>query len=189
MSPQPQPSISIGIAILAGGKSSRMGREKSRVLLAGRSLLTHARTNAEKLGLPVRVIREDIIASCGPLSGIYTALHSSRTDAELFLACDMPFVSTPLLQRLLAAFQPGDKACFVVADGSAGFPFIIRRNCADLIASKIRNGQWSLQALAETLQARAVELSPTEETALFNINTPADLESARNLQPPKSPSP
>ena len=155
-----------------------MGRDKSRVLLEGRSLLTHTRSRVEELGLPIRVIRRDTIAPCGPLSGIYTALQSSRAEAELFLACDMPFLSAALVRRILDALQDPDLACFATVRELAGFPFVIRTRCAERIAEEIRRGQWSLQKLAATLEARRVAISPDEEGALFNVNTPEDLLTA-----------
>src|SRR5262245_53027899 len=63
-----------GAAILAGGRSSRMGRDKSRLRVGRRTMLTHAKQAAQALGLPVRVIRRDIVPRCGPLGGVLTAL-------------------------------------------------------------------------------------------------------------------
>jgi len=182
----PQPSRAIadqkfGVCILAGGKSSRMGQEKSRLLIDGASLLTHARDSAKELGWPMRVIRRDIISSCGPLSGIYTALKSSQADAEIFLACDMPFVSACLLRRILRGLRPSDQACFATMNRLAGFPFVIRQACVESIAQAIDRGEWSLQALAKTLNARRISIPAAERGAVININTPADLTSARDL--------
>ena len=86
----------VSVSILAGGLSSRLGRDKARVRLGRRTLLAHVRRAAKELGLPVRVIRRDLVPRCGPLGGVFTALKTSRADAELFLACDMPFVSASL---------------------------------------------------------------------------------------------
>src|SRR2546430_17716334 len=96
MKSRSQPSIEI--CLLAGGQSRRMGRDKSRLKLGRRTLLGHIRAEAKTLGLPVRVIRRDLVPRCGPLGGIYTALKSTRADGVLFLACDMPFVRAALLK-------------------------------------------------------------------------------------------
>src|SRR5262245_26747021 len=84
------------ICILAGGLSKRMGRNKSRLSLGNITMLGHIRKTAEATGLPVRVIRRDCVPKCGPLGGIYTALKTTEADAILFLACDMPLVTTEL---------------------------------------------------------------------------------------------
>src|SRR5213594_4238966 len=86
-------NVTIAVCVLAGGSSSRMGRDKTLLRLGQHTLLRHARLAADGLHLPVRVIRRDLLPRCGPLSGIYTGLKTSHAEAELFLACDMPFVS------------------------------------------------------------------------------------------------
>ena len=81
--------------ILVGGKSRRMGVDKARLRLGGRTLLARVREHAAQLGFRVRVVRKDLVPPCGPLGGIYTAMKRSRADALLFLSCDMPFVTVP----------------------------------------------------------------------------------------------
>jgi molybdopterin-guanine dinucleotide biosynthesis protein A len=75
-----------------------MGRDKARLRLGQRTMLGRIRVAARATGLPVRVIRRDAVPRCGPLGGIYTALQSTRAEAVLFLACDMPFVTPELIQ-------------------------------------------------------------------------------------------
>src|SRR5882724_1066931 len=98
------------ICILAGGLSSRMGRDKSRLRLGGRTLLAHIRATAKTVGLPHRIIRRDLVVHCGPMGGLYTALMTSRADATLFLACDMPFVSAGLLEMLVRKAEHNENA-------------------------------------------------------------------------------
>jgi molybdopterin-guanine dinucleotide biosynthesis protein A len=97
--------VTVEICILAGGLSSRMGRDKSRIRLGRRTILGHVRAIAAQLRLPVRVLRRDAVPRCGPLGGIYTALARSRADALLFLACDMPFISTAFLKQMLKMYH------------------------------------------------------------------------------------
>lgn len=99
-----KPKAAVEICILAGGLSSRMGRDKSRVRLGRRTMLGHVRATAAQLHLPVRVLRRDAVPRCGPLGGIYTALSRSRADAILFLACDMPFITHDFLNQMLKTF-------------------------------------------------------------------------------------
>jgi molybdopterin-guanine dinucleotide biosynthesis protein A len=80
------PFPDIEACILAGGLSSRMGREKAQLKLAGRTLLAHVKKVAREACLPVRVIRRDLVARCGPLGGVYTALRTSHAKTVVFLA-------------------------------------------------------------------------------------------------------
>src|SRR5262245_33344588 len=118
--------IRLGICILAGGRSLRMGREKARLRLGGQGLLARIRRQAESSGWRVRVIRRDLVPGLGPLGGVHTALTSSEVEAELFLACDMPFVSVDLLRGLVRALGPRRLAVFARANGRSGFPFLVR---------------------------------------------------------------
>ena len=100
-------SKAMEVCILAGGLSSRMGRDKSKLRLGGKSLLSHVKTAAAAAAqnCPVRIIRKDLVPRCGPLGGIYTALRTTRAQCVLFLSCDMPFVPRTLVERLLSVDQ------------------------------------------------------------------------------------
>ncbi len=105
------------IAVLAGGKSRRMGTDKSFVLLNGKPLLQHVIERVSELQLPIMLIANeiekyagfglpifsDIIPNVGSLGGVYTALQ--QTSAEhtrtLCVACDMPFLNPTLLRYLI----------------------------------------------------------------------------------------
>src|SRR5258705_5123572 len=140
--------MNAGICILAGGLSARMGREKARIRLGRRTLLGHVRNTAQKLGIDVRVIRKDLVPRCGPLGGIYSGLKTSRHAAEVFLSCDMPFVTPELLRRIVRAAGP----MFVEHDGLAGFPLMLSTENLGMIQNEIRAGRLSLQNLARRLK-------------------------------------
>ena len=112
-------------AIQAGGRSTRMGKDKAWLELAGRPLLEHGLAAAQPLAdrLAVVISRDcsqpDKYAQLarkwraallydphdhrGPLGGIHTALlHAQRDEKTLVLACDLPFVTTDFLRLLQA---------------------------------------------------------------------------------------
>lgn len=177
----PVSSFCIGIAILAGGLSSRLGCDKSRLRLGRRTLLGHVRTLARETGLPARLIRRDLVPRCGPLGGVYTALKTSRAEAELFLACDMPLVTPALLRQLLREAGAPPKAAFVTQNGQAGFPFLLPVSALVRVDREIRRRSWSLQALARSLQARKLAMSPRRRAELLNINSWEDWRRAQSF--------
>lgn len=164
-----------GICILAGGLSTRMGRDKTRMRLGRRTLLGHVRRIAKAAGPDVRLIRKDIVPRCGPLGGVYTGLENSTHDSELFLSCDMPFM-TPALLRRLARIRP---PAFVEHDGRVGFPFILSVNSLEPVETEIRAARFSLQNLARRLKARRLRVSGRDARQLFNVNSPADWREAQ----------
>ncbi|MCS7050494.1 MAG: molybdenum cofactor guanylyltransferase, partial [Thermomicrobium sp.] len=108
--------MSTSVAILAGGQSRRMGRDKALLDFHGEPLLGRVLRRVRPLtddlfivasdrpaylqfGVPVV---PDRIPDAGPLGGIYSALLSARHEYCLVLSCDLPFVDPLLLQGLLA---------------------------------------------------------------------------------------
>ncbi len=156
------------ICILAGGLSSRMGRDKARLRWRGKSLLQHVGIVARKSRWPVRVIRRDLVPRCGPMGGIYTALTTTRFEFVLFLACDMPFVSGDLIGQFLDLKAPA----FAYGPDGAGFPFLLPRSALALVEKQIASERYSIQLLAKKCRARKVR--PRELREVFNVNTPED---------------
>jgi len=168
----------IEICILAGGLSQRMGRDKVRLRLGNRTVLSLIKAEARKTKLPVRVIRHDVVPRCGPLGGVLTALQTSPADAVLFLACDTPFITCGLLTFLLS--QQGETcALFVRHAGRCGFPFMISVDSRSVVRRQIDSEELSLQALARKLKARKVTLSGAWSAQLENLNTPENWKRAK----------
>jgi molybdopterin-guanine dinucleotide biosynthesis protein A len=168
--------ISGEICILAGGLSSRMGRDKARLSWRGKSLLQHVKVAAQQSPWPVRVIRRDLVARCGPLGGIYTALKTTTFDVVLFLACDMPFVTGDLMGRFLELKDPA----FTQGPEGAGFPFLLPKSVLSLVEKQIASQRYSIQLLAKKFRAQKVR--PRDAQELFNVNTPEDWALARKIQ-------
>jgi molybdopterin-guanine dinucleotide biosynthesis protein A len=175
-----QTNIPVGeISILAGGASSRMGRNKASLRLGRRTLLGHIRASAQDSGWPHRVIRRDLVPGCGPLGGVYTALATSRKETILFLSCDMPFVSGTLLKSLIRRLGARKNALFVKNNGRVGFPFLLRRATLPAVERLLAARLWSLQNLARALGAQTVPLTPRQRRHLVNINTPQEWRKAK----------
>src|SRR5436190_14310087 len=111
------------ICILAGGLSSRMGRDKAHIRFNGSTLAALIKRKALRTGWPVRTLKTDAITRCGPIGGVYTALKRSKTDAVMFIACDMPFIKAVQLKRVSRALAAKTKAVFTKQKGYASFPF------------------------------------------------------------------
>src|SRR5262249_51032067 len=103
-------------AILAGGRATRFdGRDKSALVVGGRTILERQIEVLSKVagdlmivGGPARPdlaagIRQvpDSVPGCGPLGGLHAELAAARGAATVVLACDMPYVTAPLINFLL----------------------------------------------------------------------------------------
>ena len=162
--------------VLAGGRSSRMGQDKAALLFSGKTLLEVVCGTARAWGAPLSVIREDSVASCGPLGGVLTGFDRFEEERMLFLSCDMPFVSVDLMRSL----NERDGTVFVGWKGRVGFPFIFSRKDLPIARRRFSSSEYSLQGLARECFAETV-FSEDPEWELFNINTPEELEVARRM--------
>ncbi len=104
------------IAIISGGKSSRMGTDKGLVEIGGKTMIEQIVAQTAGLGGDQIVITNtperyaflnlpmfaDVLPDKGALGGLYTAIHSASQPCALTLACDMPFVNLPLLKYMLS---------------------------------------------------------------------------------------
>lgn len=102
------------VSILCGGKSSRMQSEKGLVLYQNKPFVEHIIDAVLPISENIQLITntndydylgykkvKDVIADIGPLGGIYTALVHSETEMNLILSCDIPLISTEILQELI----------------------------------------------------------------------------------------
>ena len=105
---------SIAAFILAGGASRRMGTDKSQLMLDGKSFIEHVAAALTRISNEISVVGKpptdstkrryipDVYPNWGALGGVHTALASSDAAWSLIVACDFPFVTTELFERLQA---------------------------------------------------------------------------------------
>jgi molybdopterin-guanine dinucleotide biosynthesis protein A len=172
--------LAVEICILAGGLSSRMGRDKARLRLGGQSLLARVRSVAAETPYPVRVIRRDLVPRCGPLGGVFTALKTTPAEAVLFLACDMPFITVEWIGKLVKLNRPRRRVVFTLGRSGAGFPFLLRRAELPQVEEQMAAEQFSLQSLAAKCHARMIS-APGGARVLCNVNTPEDWRRVKGM--------
>jgi molybdopterin-guanine dinucleotide biosynthesis protein A len=174
--------------VLAGGRSSRMGTDKSALLWDGTSLLAravnvvHAATGSVIIvGHPA--IRNtgstpvifDRIRGAGPLGGLHAALAWSSVPWNLIVACDMPLLDSKVLEAILerAHSQPECDAVIPVCDG-APQPLCAayHRRALPAVEAALAAGTFKMMAAIEGLRISRIEmLSPA---AFCNVNSPED---------------
>jgi molybdopterin-guanine dinucleotide biosynthesis protein A len=184
--------------VLAGGRSSRFGRDKLAEPIAGRTLLAHAIEAVQAFAGEVVVVAapdgtpelqpgsrlvRDPAPFEGPLAGLHAGLAAASTDVVLVTAGDMPDLVPAVIDALLEALHaPGAEAALLRDHGKPRpLPMALRRQPAEAAAAAlIAAGERRLGALAETLRSEVIEetvwrpLDPDART-LHDIDTPADL--------------
>ena len=129
------------IILLAGGKSTRMGRDKTQLEYEGETLLKRAfrrfsehfahvyvsvaSPQTQLAGIPPECLLTDVLPNLGPMSGLHAAL--SRFDAAFLVAVDMPLAEPQLAARIInAAAAPQSPAeAYSAVHGGAYAPFVV----------------------------------------------------------------
>ncbi len=185
--------------VLAGGLSTRMGRDKAFLQIAGASLLeralklARAATGTAQIVGPAGRLRafgaviEDVYPNCGPLGGIHAALARSSTDLNLMLAVDLPFVRLEFLSFLLARARKAAAIAVVPRAGGGLQPLCAayRRSFGEVAERSLRAGRNKIDALFAEVETQIVgpqELQQNDfsEEMFRNLNTPKDWEEAES---------
>jgi len=101
--------------ILAGGKSSRMGKNKGLLPLKGKTFIRHITDTLQNVFHRVIIITNqennydflkleifnDIYQDCGPLGGIHAAFVHSKARSCFFVSCDIPFITSSLIDYII----------------------------------------------------------------------------------------
>jgi molybdopterin-guanine dinucleotide biosynthesis protein A len=190
-------------AVLAGGRGERLGgRSKALLPLGPGGSPAIVRTIAvlEPLTDPILVSARDPEAFAflgrrvvtdthfgkGPLAGLEAVLDASPHDLCLVVACDMPFLSRPLLERLIGLSLENAGVAAVVPRTSLGLhplAAVYRRSLLPEVRARLARGSLALHELvasANALEVAEDELRRYDPSlrSLENVNTPEDLARA-----------
>lgn len=188
----------VGTFILAGGKSSRMGKAKGLLQVGGNPLILRMARLLESVGEAPVIIGEqgaygglgyrvvgDERRNWGPLGGICTALRVTAHGWNLIVGCDLPFLTREWLEFLVgrALDSPAEVVIPLNERGYEPLCAMYRQRAREAIGAALERGVRKItDGLAElTLTTLAPsEWKPFDPRGrLFkNINTPADYEEA-----------
>jgi molybdopterin-guanine dinucleotide biosynthesis protein A len=192
--------------VLAGGKSTRMGKDKAALSLSGRTLLETALEAVRAVADNVFILGSpelygayaptiaDVFPGCGPLGGIHAALQQTRTEFNLMIAVDTPFLSAGLLRYLAERALAAHAAVTAPVINAYPQPLcaVYSRAFLPIAERALKAGAYKIVPLFPedgTLLIPEAELKQVAFTAeMFeNLNTPEDLERARRRGPGSNP--
>lgn len=197
-------NLEIGCIVVAGGKGSRLGRDKVKVTVGSKSLLERVLDVIGFFNQEVVIVtsgkesfhwltnypghREvaDIYPSGGPLVGIFTGLTASRWQYNLVVACDMPFLNRAFLNYMIHLKDGFDLVIPRVGDKVEPLHAVYSKSCLAAIEDMIKQNKLSTYELPSRVKVRYVESDEIDRfdprhLSFFNVNTKADLDMAREL--------
>ena len=170
--------------ILAGGKSSRMGKNKAHLLSDDKSFILKSILLLKTLGIDVMVIGEpdeypnlnvpvypDLIKEKGPAGGIYTGLYQSKQKRNLIISCDMPQLESSLLKELMNNYKEEDALICISKNKLHPLVGIYHQNSLYQFRKSIEQDNLKLSKIIERLNFKTHEVLQEEMHQLLNINT------------------
>ena len=184
-------------ALLAGGQSTRMGRDKALLPIpgSGRLLWQHQLavlcelkpetifwSGHPRSGMPAEVrVLPDEIENAGPLGGISACLNELESDLLVVLAVDLACMDASYLGKLVQHCTPTRGAVPQKGDDFEPLAAVYPALLLTLADDRLQQGRYTMQDFVrEALRRELVETVPVgdEDAAKFtNVNSPGDLES------------
>ncbi len=174
--------------ILAGGKSSRMKKDKGLMLLEGKPMIQYVidlikplvneliiisnQQEYTQFGFPVY---EDLIKEKGPLAGIYTGLYYSKSATNIVLSCDTPYITSELISLLLEKSKGYDITIPKKDNKTHQLIGIFSKNCMEKFKNCVENNQLKAKVAFDSLNMNIVDANRFDYKLFTNINRQSDI--------------
>lgn len=189
--------------ILAGGKSSRLGRSKALQVIEGKNLIQWVIDRLATLSTEIIIATAqgeaipcssavrtktvvDTYPGKGPLMGIYSGLMASSSSRAIVVGCDTPFLSVGLLEYMTQICTIFDVVVPRINDKLEPLCAVYSKNCLIPIQGLLEQDEMRIRKLFSMVRVKYVEEDEInrfdpEHLSFFNINSQADLDRARKL--------
>ena len=189
--------------ILAGGKSSRLGRSKALQVIEGKSLIQWVVDRLVTLSTEIIIatahgeaipcssaVRIKTVADTypgrGPLVGIYSGLIASSSSRAIVVGCDTPFLSVGLLEYMTQICSTFDVIVPRIKNELEPLCAVYSRNCLVPIQGLLEQDELRIRKLFSMVKVKYVEEDEInrfdpKHLSFFNVNSQDDLNRARKL--------
>lgn len=186
--------------VLCGGKSTRMGTNKSLLELNNRPVIEHIIKEFRKITDRIIIITNDKetyqnlnvplysdrFKEAGPLAGIESAMYHVAADQYIFAACDMPFINKDVYEYLLQSSDAYEAVVPKYNGRLHPLASIYKRTSLPIIQQKLEHGDYRVRSFYDDIQINYVsDFSNLDEDLLqrhfFNMNHPEEYEKAKHI--------
>ncbi len=180
--------MSLTAIILAGGKSTRMGKDKAFIQWKGKSFIQHSIDAVIQLtdtillsGDEQRLSRfrfevvEDLEEGKGPVNGLASCFEKVKTEYALVLSCDVPQIAMQDLKYLMSEHSDNvDVTCYKYKGKSMPLIGVYNASAFPTFKNAIENGERKLFSVLGKLKVKSIEYKGVD--GLMNINSPEDFK-------------
>lgn len=189
--------------VLAGGKSRRMGTDKRRVHVHGKSLLDRvlsifldlfpevllvlAKEDLRRPDERVKIVT-DIVQDCAAVGGLYSGLWHASYPRIFVAACDMPFLDPAVIEYTVKAAPEADVVLTELDHGLQPLHAAYSKKCVPFLRNMIDTRDLCLQHLVNQQGLSVYRLPESEIKVLsprllsfLNLNSPSDVDFARTI--------
>jgi len=190
----------ISSVILAGGKSKRFGKNKAFLKVGNKILINLIVDKMRKLSDELIIVTntpekfyylnvklsKDIIKNKGPLGGIYTGLYIAKNKSILVIACDMPFLNTPLIKHIISYSQEYDVVIPEIDKFLEPIHATYSKKCLKPIkrlldANNLKIIDFFSDVNVKFVKNKEIRRYDSKFLSFFNINTLNDLKKANEI--------
>lgn len=191
----------VSVAILAGGQSKRMGRDKAFLEVGGQPVIERVLSRVKGLtddlfisantpdkysylGLPIVA---DIYPDKAALGGLYSVIHAARHSHVLVVACDMPFLHVELLQYLIDLAPTADVVVPLINPPQPEtLHAVYSKACLPAIKQRLLANQLRMIGFFADISVRYVERNEVAQFdpqfhSFLNMNTPEEWEKVQAI--------
>jgi molybdopterin-guanine dinucleotide biosynthesis protein A len=187
--------------VLAGGKSRRMGEDKRFLTVGGATLLERSLAVMTQIFPEVLVVTaqdsslleaegcrvcHDLVPDCGSLGGLYTGLALAAESRIFVVACDMPFLNQDMIRWFLKRDDRADVVMGRLPTGLQPLHAVYGKRALPIFERMVKERRLKIQDVISEPALKITLVEPSEwadidplSRSFQNVNTPADLETAR----------
>jgi molybdopterin-guanine dinucleotide biosynthesis protein A len=184
--------------ILCGGKSRRMGKNKALLELRGKYIISQVidillplcneiiiSTNSKELDfLGYRTVSDEK-SNIGPIAGIYSALKASKTNKNIIVSCDTPFINSGLLKKMQKISQDFEIVLPIFHGYLQPITGIFDKSILPLIEKELSQRNYIPPRIFEKCNLNKLKIDNASsfynKHLFFNVNSPEDYQKAQEI--------
>lgn len=176
--------------ILAGGKSSRMGTDKSFIMLNDKPFIQYSIDALKPLVSEIMIVSDDskydvfglkrvndITKNAGPIAGICSGLEASSTECNLILSCDIPLINSDILKQLINSVDNTSEIIQIESNGKT-MPLIAlyKKHVKSTFNAFLKADERRLRIAIKACRTKSIILDKELEISTMNVNTQNELK-------------